>query len=355
MAFIYAWHIGPDHPRTASAEKRTCDLSALGLSPRTPALDIPRRITRARGQADRLYRTLATGAGLVTLIVLALIGLFLALQSVPAFHQMGLGFFTTQTWNPDGAQHRFGVAAVLYWTVVIAVIALVLAMLVSVPTALFIVEYAPRRMRRALISTVDLLAAIPSVIYGIWGYTLLAPNIIPLSQWLNKNLGFLPIFQVSRPIFTGSAFIAGLVVSIMIMPICTSVMREVFSQTPPGEKEAALALGATRWGMIKTVVLPFGRGGIIGGAMLGLGRALGETIAVALIISPTFIINPHWTESGSNSIAAMIALLFGEATRQNGIPALMAAGLTLFGVTLLVNFLASLIVARSRSGKGVEI
>ena len=149
--------------------------------------------------------------------------------------------------------------------------------------------------------------------------------------------------------------IAGVVVSLMVVPICTSVMREVFSQAPPGEKEAALALGATRWGMIRAVVLPFGRGGIIGGAMLGLGRALGETIAVALIISPVTVISPHIVQSGANSVAALIALQFGEATQKYGIPALMAAGLSLFVVTLLVNFFASLIVARSRSGKGVEI
>jgi len=277
------------------------------------------------------------------------------LQALPAFHQAGLGFIWTQIWEPDSPTHRFGVAAVLYWTVVIALVALVIAVIVSIPCALYITEYAPRRLRRTLIGLVDLLAAIPSVIYGIWGLAFLEPHVVEVSAWLSRNLGFIPLFQTTRANYAGSAFIAGIVVSIMIMPICTSVMREVFSQTPPGEKEAALALGATRWGMIRTVVLPFGRGGMIGGSMLGLGRALGETIAVSLIISPVFTINPHILQSGSNSIAAMIALLFGEASRQNGIPALMAAGLTLFGTTLLVNFLASLIVARSRSGKGVEI
>jgi phosphate transport system permease protein len=141
----------------------------------------------------------------------------------------------------------------------------------------------------------------------------------------------------------------------MVVPICTSVMREVFSQTPPGEKEAALALGGTRWGMIRTVVLPFGRGGIIGGAMLGLGRALGETIAVSLIISPIFLIHPSIVEHGANSIAALIALRFANDTGPVGLSALMAAGVTLFALTLVVNTLASFIVARSRSGKGVEI
>jgi phosphate transport system permease protein len=319
------------------------------------ALDKPRAIVHARTRADRAYRFLATGAGLLTLGILALIGLFLALQALPAFRQMGFAFFWTQAWQPDGPKHQFGVAAVLYWTVVIATIALAIAVVVSIPCALYITEYAPRRLRRTLIGLVDLLAAIPSVIYGIWGLAFLEPHVVSVSAWLAKNLGFIPIFQSDRANYAGSAVIAGLVVSIMIMPICTSVMREVFSQTPPGEKEAALALGSSRWGMVRAVVLPFGRGGIIGGSMLGLGRALGETIAVSLIISPIFLINSHWVQSGANSIAAMIALLFGEATRQYGIPALMAAGLTLFAVTLLVNFLASLIVARSRSGRGVEI
>jgi phosphate transport system permease protein len=322
--------------------------------PANGALLGPRPIVLARSRADRAYRALSTGAGLLTLVILALIGLFLALQSLPAFRQMGLAFFATQKWQPD-TTHQFGVAAVLYWTAVIAAIALAIAIVVSLPCALYITEYAPRRLRRALMGLVDLLAAIPSVIYGIWGLAFLEPHVVSVSAWLATNLGFIPIFQSTRSNYAGSALIAALVVSIMIMPICTSVMREVFSQTPPGEKEAALALGATRWSMIRAVVIPFGRGGIIGGAMLGLGRALGETIAVSLIISPIFLINVHWVQSGANSIAAMIALLFGEATRQYGIPALMAAGLTLFVVTLLVNFLASLIVARSRSGKGVEI
>jgi phosphate transport system permease protein len=315
----------------------------------------PRAITRSRSHADRAYRGIATGAGLLTLVILFLIGLFLLLRSLPAFRIMGWAFFTTNAWQPDGVTHQFGIAAVLYWTFVIAIVALVIAVPVSIASALFINEYAPRRMRRPLTGLVDLLAAVPSVIYGIWGLAFLQPHMVAVSGWLTRNLGFIPIFRTNGVNYAGSAFIAGVVVSLMVMPICTSVMREVFSQTPPGEKEAALALGASRWGMIRAVVLPFGRGGIIGGAMLGLGRALGETIAVALLISTFFMISPQILQSGSNSVAAMIALYFGEASQQYGIPALMAAGLTLFVVTLIVNFMASLVVARSRSGKGVDI
>ncbi len=302
-----------------------------------------------------MYRSLASSAGLLTLALLVLIGLFLVLQSWPAFQLAGLSFFTTLAWQPDGTRHQFGIAAVLYWTLVVAAIALVIAVPVSIATALFINEYAPRRTRRALTALVDLLAAIPSVIYGIWGLAFLEVYLVQGAGWLSNNASFVPIFRTDIPLYAGSAFVAGVVVSLMVQPICTSVMREVFSQAPPAEREAALALGATRWGMIRTVVLPYGTGGMIGGSMLGLGRALGETIAVALVISPVTVISPHILQTGANSVAALIALQFGESSRAYGIPALMAAGLSLFVVTLLVNFTASLIVARSRSGKGVEI
>ncbi|HXA41277.1 MAG TPA: phosphate ABC transporter permease subunit PstC [Candidatus Solibacter sp.] len=315
----------------------------------------PRPIKTSRAKSDRVYRAVATAAGVLTLVLLFLIGLFLVLQSAPAFKQMGFQFFTTRAWGPDTPRHQFGIAAIMPWTMIIAVIALVIAVPVSIATSLFINEYAPRRIRRLLTGLVDLLASIPSVIYGIWGLIFLAPLLVQVSAWLSHNLGFVPIFQTDGFSFGGSAFIAGVVVSLMVQPICASVVREVFSQAPPGEREAALALGATRWGMIRTVVLPFGMGGIVGGSMLGLGRAMGETIAVALVISPIFVVSPKILETGTNSVASLIALRFGEASRSYGIPALMAAGLSLFVVTLVVNFLASLIVARSRSGQGVEI
>jgi phosphate transport system permease protein len=327
---------------------------AIGPAGRAGA-DIPRRILPSRGRADRAYRRLATGAGLFTLLILVLIGLFLVLRALPAFRQMGLAFLTTTVWQPDGTRHQFGIAAIMYWTVVIGAIALLIAVPVSIAAALFINEYAPRKLRRPLTALIDLLAAIPSVIYGIWGLAFLQPQFVGVSKWITDNLSFIPFFKTDNTNYAGSALIAGIIVSLMVVPICASVMREVFSQAPAGEKEAALALGASRWGMIRAVVLPFGRGGIIGGAMLGFGRALGETIAVALVISPITLISPHVLQSGTNSVAALIALQFGEASQKYGIPALMAAGLSLFAVTLVVNFFASIIVARSRSGKGVEI
>jgi phosphate transport system permease protein len=248
---------------------------------------------------------------------------------------------------------------VLFGTVIIAVIALVLAVPVSICTALFVTEYAPARIRRPLTSFVDVLAAVPSIIYGIWGLYFLQHRVVPFSKWLSTHLGFIPFFHTKdahTASYSGSSFMAGLIVALMIVPICTAVMREVFSQAPVGEKEGALALGGTKWGVIKKVILPFGAGGMVGGAMLGLGRALGETIAVTLIISPNF--NPwhltHVLQTGGNSVASLIALRFSESN-EFGISALMAAGLTLFVVTLIVNAIASIIVSRSRSGAATEI
>ena len=203
------------------------------------------------------------------------------------------------------------------------------------------------------------MAAVPSVVYGLWGLFLFQNQAIGVARWLSTWMGWIPIFKVTgadptsplanATVYTASTFVAGVVVSLMVMPIQCSVMREVFSQVPIGEREGAFALGATRWGMIRAVALPFGRGGIIGGTMLGLGRALGETIAVLLIISPRFEINFHILEAGSNSVSSLIALRYGEASGF-GLSALMAAGLALFALTLVVNTTASVFVAKSRSG-----
>jgi phosphate transport system permease protein len=305
--------------------------------------------------ADRLYRSAAVAGGATTFVILFLIGLFLLIQARPALQEQGLWRFLTQfEWGTDA---DVGVAAVLFGTVLIALIALAIAVPLSVLTALFLTEFAPRWMRKPLTSLVDLMAAIPSIIYGLWGFFFLQPRLLGLAHWLTTYLGFIPIFKTEgtgSAILAGSPFMAGVVVSLMVIPIATSVMREVFSQAPPVEREGALALGGTRWGMIRTVVLPFGRGGIVGGSMLGLGRALGETIAVAIIINAAYGVSFHVLQSGTNSIASLIALRFGEATTL-GRSALIAAGLVLFLLTLVVNSIASLIVARSRSGKGVEI
>lgn len=329
------------------------------LDARVEAAETPRTLRPGLSQGDRAFRGLATGSGILTLLLLVVIGAFLLLRSVPAFRSQGLRFFTNTQFNTTaGAPISFGVAAILFWTVVIAVIALVIAVPLSILAAVFLTEYAPRRVRKLLTTLVDLLAAVPSIIFGLWGLLVLQGQVVGTSGWLARHLSFLPFFDDGHPTtpnYTSSALIAGMVVSLMVIPITTSVAREVLSQAPLGEKEAALALGSTRWGMVRTVCLPFARGGIIGGTMLGLGRALGETIAVAVIISPIFTIRPDILSAGANGVAPLIALRFGVASQDIGIPALMAAGLTLFALTLVVNFLASVVVARSRSGAGVEL
>lgn len=316
--------------------------------------DQARTVAAARTRADRWYRGITTGAGLTTLILLVFIGTFLLIRSSEALRYSGFSFFTKTVWQPQGTPPAFGILAVMYWTIIIAVISLVIAIPLAIAIAMFLTDFAPRALRKPLTALVDLLAAIPSLIYGLWGLFVLQPLLVPFAGAVSRTFPGVAFLRVDNPSYTSSAFIAGIVVSLMVLPITASVVREVFGQAPAGEREAALALGSTRWDMIRTVVLPFGRGGIIGGSMLGLGRALGETIAVALIISPVFTISPQVLQTGANSVAALIALKFGEASGLS-LSALMAAGLSLFVLTLTVNFLASIIVSKSRSGAGVDI
>lgn len=326
-----------------------------------PTRSAPRAVVTRRGLGDRLFFGGSFLSGMVVLAIMVAVGLFLSIQAFAALSKTGISFLTTAEWQPDRGQ--FGIASVLVGTVLIALVAVCIALPLSMGAALFITEVAPPRLRAPLVAMVDLMAAVPSVVYGLWGAFLLQGRTIGLSRWLSTYFGWIPFFHVenadpSNPltnstVFTASTFIAGLVVALMVMPIQSAVMREVFSQVPPGEREGAFALGATRWGMIRMVTLPFGRGGIIGGTMLGLGRALGETIAVLLIISPRFDINFHVLETGGNSVSSLIAGRYSEASGF-GLSALMAAGLSLFALTLVVNFTASRFVARSRSGASSE-
>lgn len=325
-----------------------------------PVLDEPRVIGGVSSGGDRTFRVVIVSAGATVLAVMALVGLFLAVQASMALDVAGFGFLTTSAWEPDSG--NFGIAAVLTGTALIALVALVVSVPMALGTALYISEYAPQAVKRTMTNLVDLMAAVPSVVYGLWGLFFLQAHMVGIARWISTYFGWIPFLSVdsdphdplgSESVYTSSSFIAGVVVALMVIPIACSVMREVFSQAPQGEREGAFALGATRWGMIRSVVLPFGKGGIIGGTMLGLGRALGETIAVYLIISPVFHIQTHILENGSNSVSALIALRYGDSS-EFGISALMAAGLTLFVLTLIVNFTASSIVARSRSGQVSE-
>ena len=321
----------------------------------------PRRLVAGTSGSDRAFVLGARSIGVLVLVVTGGIGFFLAVQAIPTLRRYGWSFFTETRWEPE--VDVVGIAAVLLGTVSVAAVALVFAFPLALTTALYISEYAPPRLRSALISLVDLMAAVPSIIYGLWGFFLLQPYAIGIARWLHSYLGFLPFFRVDtdphaamweQSRYTASAFVAGLAVAMMVMPMASAVMREVFSQTPLGEREAALALGSTRWGMIRAVVLPFGRGGIIGGTMLGLGRALGETIAVVLILSPAFDLKIRVLEIGTSTVSALIAGRFGEATDAQ-LSALLTAGFVLFVITLAINSLAAVVVARSRSGAGTDL
>ncbi len=345
-------------------------MSELSLDERVGELPVEhrRRLASRPTAGDVSFRALIISGGVLVLGVMVLVGLFLFFRAIEALSSAGWDFFTTAAWDPDGG--NFGIAAVLVGTVLIGLTAIVVALPLALGTALYISEYAPASLRRTLINLVDLMAAVPSVVYGLWGFFLLQPDLLVvgpsgngLPRWLATYFGWIPIFRVeqngvavdpsdplvSGTVFTSSTFIAGLVVAMMVAPIACSVMRENFSQAPLSEREGAYALGSTRWGMIRAVVLPFGTGGIIGGTMLGLGRALGETIAVFMVISVVFAVQPHVLEAGTSSVSSLIALKYGEAT-PFATSALMAAGLALFVMTLVVNFAASAAVARSRSG-----
>ncbi len=320
-----------------------------------------RSLRTRRSLSDRVFRVIARAGGSAVLVLMIMVGTFLAYRAAQALRLAGWSFLTTQQWSPDGG--GFGIAAVMVGTFLIAAVAIVIGVPLAVGTALYISEYAPRRLQRVLISMIDLMAAVPSVIFGLWGFFLLQWKVAPLARWLSDWFYWIPLFKVngvdrtnpltSPDTYTSSSFAAGIVVALMITPIISSIMREAFSQAPSGEREGAYALGATRWGMIRAVVLPFSKAAMIGGTMLGLGRALGETLAVTLIISPVFAIQPHILQQGTSSISSLIALHYQEST-PFAISALMAAGLALFALTLLVNFIAAQIVARSRSGAQSE-
>ncbi|GMA86703.1 phosphate transport system permease protein [Angustibacter aerolatus] len=266
------------------------EVLAIPLPPQTP-----RRLTPGRTPGDLVFRHGTRAIGVLVLVITGSIGLFLGLQSVPTLRHYGLSFFTETDWQPE--RDVLGIAAVLLGTVEVAVVALAIAFPLALASALFITEYAPPRLRATLVSLVDLMAAVPSIIWGLWGFFLVQPHALHVARFLHTYLGWIPFFDVgtdpraaawAQTRYTASVFVAAIAVAMMVLPMACAVMRGVFAQAPAGEREAALALGGTRWGAIRAVVLPFGQGGVIGGTMLALGRALGETIAVVLIISPAF-------------------------------------------------------------------
>ncbi len=299
--------------------------------------------------ADRVFRTLSVGSGLLVSVVIGLIAVFLLAQAVPSLLDNEENFFTyTGDWVTTGDRLAFGIPQLFYATVVVSVIALMLAMPVSLGISIFLTEYAPKRLVGPISYTVDLLAAVPSIVYGLWGILVLGPAMVPVNEWLVGHLGFLPFFQeptqVANMSTGGTLLTAGIVLAVMILPIITAVTREVFMQTPKGHREAALALGATKFEVVKLAVLPFGFSGYISGCMLGLGRALGETMALLLIISTAGPMDFNLMESGE-TFATKIANNAAEFDSPAKTGAYISAGLTLFVLTFVVNAAARAVVA----------
>ncbi|HEX7405712.1 MAG TPA: phosphate ABC transporter permease subunit PstC [Candidatus Nanopelagicaceae bacterium] len=326
----------------------------------TPLGTVPakREITTQPRLSDRVFRGIVTSGALSSLVILGLIFFFLTYQGFSVLRSQGIHFITSSNWqvvqdsagNVDPKATHFGIAAMLIGTMLCALIAVIVAVPISVLAALFLNFYAPAFLKKIMVAVVDLMAAFPSILFGLWGFFILMPSAEYWAKLLHKYFGFIPFFKMEVPVFTRSPFVAGLVLAIMVIPIVTSVSREIFSQTPLDRIQAAYALGATRWSMIRAVVLPYGRSGIVGGAMLGLGRAMGETVAVYTVLNIVYQVNWHVLLGAGGNVASMILLKFGEAGPQE-IKALMAAGLVLFLLTLVVNSIADFIVIRS-GGKG---
>jgi phosphate transport system permease protein len=317
----------------------------------------PREITTEPRRSDKVFRGLVTAGGLSSLLILGLIAVFLGYRGFEVLVQEGFGFITNSDWsvtvdeNANVVDSSFGLAAMLVGTILCALVAVVIALPISVFSALFLNFYAPDRLKRFLVALIDMMAAFPSILFGIWGFLVLMPTAEYWAKLIHKYLGWIPIFDLQVPVYTRSPFVAGVVLAIMIIPIIASVSREVFSQAPLDRIQAAYALGATRWAMIKAVVIPHGRNGVIGGAMLGLGRAMGETVAVFTVLNIVFQVNWQVLLGAGGNVASLIILKFGEANPYE-IKALMAAGLILFLLTLLVNAIANVIVKTTgKSGR----
>jgi phosphate transport system permease protein len=314
----------------------------------TTTISAPPRPPRPkRRPGDRVFAGTATAAGISILVVLAGVAVFLFAEAWPAV--------VAPAEDVPGEEGLTGyIAPLIFGTLLASVIALVIATPLAVAIALFITHYAPRRLAAGMGYVIDLLAAIPSLVYGFWGIFALAPALVPFYSWAERNLGFIPLFAGPASATGRTMLTAGIVLAVMILPIISAISREVFSQVPALHREAALALGATRWEMITMAVLPYGKSGIIGGAMLGLGRALGETLAIALVLSASGGITFNLiSNSNPSTIAANIALQFPESTGIQ-VNTLIASGLALFVITLAVNMLARWVVTRRADFSGAN-
>ena len=322
------------------------ELSSTKAETPTPT-DSPRGKAVSR-PGDRIFKSLATTSAIVISILIAAIGIFLVWRAVPALSRNQVNFLTSREWVTQNINAMaFGVLDLFQVTVLVSLFALVLAMPVALGIAIFLTEYSPNWLKRPLAYVIDLLAAVPSIVYGLWGLLVFAPAIKPLAVWLNETLGWFPLFATGSGSITGGGtiFTAGIVLAVMILPVITAVTREVFVQTPTSHIEAALALGATRWEVVRTTIIPFGKSGYISGSMLGLGRALGETMALYLILRTTSQPFGWSLFDGGATIASKIALGYAEFNNNIQAGAYIAAGLVLFVLTFVVNAAARAVIA----------
>lgn len=302
---------------------------------------------------DRLFGGAATASGVLVIALVSLVGVFLVWQAIPALQANQASFLTSREWSTAGANPRFGIVDLLWATVVTALIAMAVAVPLGVAIALFITQYAPAWLSRPAAATIDLLAAVPSIVFGFWGLNIAGQYFEPVAGVIDSALGWIPFFadEPGGPSAKSTLAFAGLILAIMILPIVTAISREVFAQVPTAHKEGALALGATQWEMIRTAVLPFGKPGVISAAMLGLGRALGETLAVTILLSALSDGAPFSASifNGGATFASKIALGIQEANSQVSTGALIAAGLVLFVLTFVVNAIARVVIERRKA------
>ncbi len=305
------------------------------------------------GTGERVFRGLTTGSGLVVVAAIALIGLFLVVQAVPSLLANHANFLTSPEFDTtDATNLRFGIRDLLVVTVLSSLMALVIAMPIGMGIALFLTQYTPTRLARPFAYVIDLLAAVPSIVYGLWGILVLAPAVEPVARFLENYLGWFFLFSPGNiaPVLTGTIFTGGIVLAIMILPIITATTREVFGQTPRFHVEAALALGATRWEVIRMAVLPYGRSGFIAASMLGLGRALGETVAILLVVRASTSPSHASLFDGGYTFASLIASAASEFSQPLPTGAYISAGLVLFVLTFVVNAIARVVAGGKVNG-----
>lgn len=337
---------------SAPSSARTTDLGGGSGGPTSPPeAPITTSTTPVKPvvrPGDRIFSGLAKGSGVFVILLIAAVAAFLVLRAVPALQRDQVNFFTSREFDTttDANALRFGILDLFGVTITVSLMALVLATPVALGIAIFLSQYAPKRVVGPLSYVVDLLAAVPSVVYGLWGLLVLAPVLNPVGTWFHDELGFVFLFsRDSGSGVGGTIFLGGVVLAVMILPIITAVTREVFIQTPVSQIEAALALGATRWEVVRTCVLPFGKSGFVSGAMLGLGRALGETIALYIILRTTSNAFGYSLFEGGATFASKIALGSGEFNNNIVAGAYIAAGLVLFVLTFVINSLARAAIA----------